>query len=69
MSFEANLQDPDADRLISINEAATRLGVSRRTVWRMMADEQLTPCHIRGCTRLSLAQVLSYLKGNGDIRI
>jgi hypothetical protein len=33
----------------------------------MIAEGQLTVVRIRRCTRLSLAQVLSYLKGNGKV--
>jgi excisionase family DNA binding protein len=55
--------------LLTVGEAAEKLHVSTRTVWRMIADRQLTPCRFRRCTRLWLAQVLSYLKGNGRIDV
>jgi hypothetical protein len=47
----------------------SHIRISSRTVWRMIADGQLTPCRFRRCTRLWLAQVLSYLKGNGRIDV
>jgi excisionase family DNA binding protein len=56
-----------SDKSLLVKEAAAILKVSPRTVWRMIADSQLTALRIRGCTRLSLTQVLSYLKGNGKI--
>jgi excisionase family DNA binding protein len=55
------------DESLRVKEAAAILKVSPRTVWRMIADQQLTAYRFRRCTRLSLAQVLSYLKGNGKI--
>jgi excisionase family DNA binding protein len=50
-----------------VKEAAVILKVSPRTVWRMIADGQLTACRFRRCTRLSLAQVVSYLQGDGKV--
>lgn len=55
--------------LLTVGEAAEKLHVSPRTVWRMIADGQLTACRFRRCTRLWLAQVLSYMKGNGRIDV
>jgi len=48
--------------LISVKQAAARLGVSPRTVWRMIADGQLKSVHIRGCTRVNRRSVDDYLK-------
>jgi excisionase family DNA binding protein len=56
-----------ADALVKVADAAKILGVSPRTVWRMIADGQLTVRRVRSCTRLSLAQVSSYLHGNGKV--
>ena len=55
------------EMLLTVKETAERLGVSRRTVWRMIADKQLTACRFRRCTRLMLRQVMGYLKGNGKV--
>ena len=52
---------------ISVKDAAVMLGVSRRTIWRMIADGQFAPVRFRRCTRLLLSQVLGYLKGNGKV--
>jgi excisionase family DNA binding protein len=54
-------------KLLRIGEAAHRLGVSPRTVWRMIADGQLTPVRFRRCTRLALAQIVSCLQGGGKV--
>jgi len=54
-------------RLVTVKEAAKLLCVSVRTVWRMIADGELTPFRFRRCTRLLLAEVLSYLKGKGKV--
>jgi excisionase family DNA binding protein len=48
--------------LITVKQAAVRLGVSPRTVWRMIADGQLKAVHVRGCTRVYRRSVDDYLK-------
>jgi excisionase family DNA binding protein len=55
------------DESLRVNQAAKILNVSPRTIWRMIADGQLTAKRFRRCTRLSLVQVLSYLTGNGKV--
>ena len=50
-----------------VNEAAAMSKVSQRTIWRMIADGQLTAYRFRRCTRLLRSQVLGYLKGNGKV--
>lgn len=55
------------ETLLTVKEAAEKLRVSRRTVWRMIADGQLTACRFRRCTRLMLSQVLGCLNGNGKV--
>ena len=57
------------EMLLTVGETAEKLGVSRRTVWRMIADEELTARRFRRCTRLMLSQVMGYLKGNGKVVI
>jgi excisionase family DNA binding protein len=59
----------DGEALLTVRETAERLHVSQRTVWRMIADGQLTACRFRRCTRLVLPQVMGCLKGNGRISI
>lgn len=54
--------DP-CERLVRIPEAAAMLSVCVRTVWRMIAEGQLTPVRVRRCTRVPLAEILSILKG------
>jgi excisionase family DNA binding protein len=57
------------DESLRVKEAAAILKVNPRTVWRMIADGQLTACRFRRCTRLMRSQVLSYMKGNGKIGV
>jgi excisionase family DNA binding protein len=59
-------QDNNSSGAVCVKKAATILGVSTRTVWRMIAAGELSPIRIRGCTRLLLAQVLSYLQVSGN---
>ena len=55
------------DESLRVKEAAAILKVNPRTVWRMIADGQLTASRFRRCTRLMLSQVLSYVKGEGKV--
>lgn len=48
--------------LLTVGEAAAKLHVSTRTVWRMVADGELKMIHIRGCARVYLRSVEEYLK-------
>ncbi len=50
------------ERLLRVREAAARLTVNPRTVWRMIADKELLVVHIRGCTRVCLSSVVAYQK-------
>jgi excisionase family DNA binding protein len=61
-----SIEDSNGDtreRLLSVKDAAQMLSVSCRTVWRMISAKELTPVHIRGCTRLHLADVLKLIQG------
>jgi excisionase family DNA binding protein len=55
------------DESLRIKDAAAILNVSPRTIWRMIADGQLTASRFRRCTRLLRSQVLGHLNGNGKI--
>jgi excisionase family DNA binding protein len=59
-SFKSD-KAPDPNKLVSVKEAADLLSISPRTVWRMIADGQLTPVRVRRCTRLILSQISGYL--------
>jgi excisionase family DNA binding protein len=56
-----------ADESLRVKDAAAILKVNPRTVWRMIADGQLTAIRFRRCTRLIRSQVMGYLKGNGKV--
>ena len=55
------------DALVKVTEAAKMLCVSPRTIWRMIAEGQLTPVRFRRCTRVSLTQISRFLKGGGKV--
>jgi excisionase family DNA binding protein len=65
MSDEFKLEDDN--EFLRVREAAAISKTSQRTIWRMIADGQLTAYRFRRCTRLLQSQVLSYLKGNGKV--
>ena len=54
----ASLIAPGTDRLIVKREAAERLGVSVKTVERLIARGTLHAQKLGGCVRLRLSQVL-----------
>jgi excisionase family DNA binding protein len=43
--------------LLTIPEAAERLRVSERTIYRMIADGELEPLRFRGCTRIAASEI------------
>lgn len=55
--------DPDV-RTINATEAATRLGVSRPTIYRMMDEGQLQTLTLRGVRRIRLASVFALAGSN-----
>ena len=59
------LKPDDGNEFLRIKEAAAICNASPRTIWRMIADKQLTAYRFRRCTRLLKSQVLSFVKGNG----
>lgn len=59
-------QADDFGRLISLQGAARILGVSVRTVYRLIDEGVLSrPVKVRGCSRLPLAAVNAYLERLG----
>ena len=48
--------------LIRVKQAAVLLGVSPRSVWRMLADGQLKKICVRGCTCLLRSEVENFGK-------
>ena len=61
-----NESKPEQDSdFMRIKEVAVISSLSQRTIWRLIADGQLTAYRFRRCTRLLRSQVLSYLQGNG----
>ena len=65
--MELNDNNEQAPHLLKVPEAAAMLGVSSRTIWRMIADGELTARRFRRCTRLMLSQVSSYVKVEGKV--
>lgn len=59
-----NQDNENQGAAVCMQRAASILGVSTRTMWRMVAAGDSTVLHIRGCTRLPKAQVLRCLNGN-----
>ena len=59
--------EASGEKLLRVKEAAARLAVSPRTVWRMIAAKTLKAVHVRGCTRVLLAEVAKYLKGGTTV--
>jgi excisionase family DNA binding protein len=62
MDNEAN-----GEKLLRVKEAAAKLAVSPRTVWRMIAAKSLKVVRIRGCTRVLLAEVAKYMSGGNPV--
>jgi excisionase family DNA binding protein len=51
-------------KLLRIKEAAARLAVSARTVWRIIAAGELPVVHVRGCACIPEAALLAYEERN-----
>lgn len=62
MTFKEDMDDGDQLRLVRVKEAAKIIGVSMRTVWRMLASGQLKAVRIRRCTMVRLSELLSWMK-------
>jgi excisionase family DNA binding protein len=66
MSDENNKPEDDSE-FIRVKDAAAMGKTSPRTIWRSIADGQLTAYRFRRCTRLLRSQVMNYFKGNGKV--
>lgn len=56
----AGQKEPET-RLITMSEAAKRLGVCRTTVWRLIKDGSLQAMSVRGKNRVKLSSVMKYV--------
>jgi excisionase family DNA binding protein len=54
--------------LLRLKVAAARLGVSVRTVYRIIADGGLKLVHIRGCACISENELVNYIERNTQRR-
>jgi len=57
------------DEFLRVKEAAAIAKLSPRTVWRMIADRELTAYRFRRCTRVLRSQVMGCVKANGKIGV
>ena len=60
-----NGENDNSCMMVCVKTAAAMLGVSERTIWRMIADGQLAAVRFRHCTRISMEQIQNILKGGG----
>lgn len=62
-TIEKPIQNPNLPRLLTVGQAASCLGVSQRTVWRMLQAGNLTPIYIgKGSTRIRSSQLEEYIQ-------
>jgi excisionase family DNA binding protein len=54
--------------LVRVKVAAVRLGVSVRTLYRIIAEGELPLVHIRGCSCLKEADLQGYIERNKESR-
>ena len=64
MILDAGNSGQTDDGLVKIQDVSRFLGISPRTVWRMIAEGQLQAVWIRRCTRVSRREVEAL--SNGD---
>lgn len=53
-------------KLVRLKVAAVRLGVSVRTLYRIIAEGGLCLVHIRGCSCLKEADLIAYVERNQE---
>ena len=56
-------ENGNSEPLIGMNETTLMLNVCRRTIDRMVADEQLVKIKVRGCTRFRRRDVEKLMNG------
>jgi excisionase family DNA binding protein len=57
------IKPEDGNDFLRVKEAAAISKTSARTIWRMIADGQLTAYRFRRCTRLLRSQVMDIKAG------
>lgn len=55
--------DPGDRKLLTIQQTAAAMGVSRTTVWRMLRDGGLPFVELRGSRRVPSAAITAFVKG------
>jgi excisionase family DNA binding protein len=55
--------DGNVTGLVRVKRAAALLGVSPRTVWRMISENQIKAVHVRRCTCVLLSEVARFMQG------
>jgi excisionase family DNA binding protein len=66
--MSATEDQPRRPLLVTIEEAATLLGVGRTTVYELLAEAELVSVQIHRCRRIALAELEAYvsrLRGAG----
>jgi excisionase family DNA binding protein len=53
--------------LVRVKRAAVLLGVSPRTVWRMIAENQLKAVHVRRCTCVLMSELTRFIQGGNKV--
>ena len=55
----------EGDRLMRVDEVAFKLGISVRSVWRLIASDEFPNCvKLRRCVRLPLSDIQAFVKKN-----
>lgn len=53
--------------LVRVKRAATLLGVSPRTVWRMISEHQIKAVHVRRCTCVLLSELMRLVHDGNNV--
>jgi len=53
--------------LVRVKRAAALLGVSPRTVWRMISEQQIKVVHVRRCTCVLLSDLMRLVHGGSKV--